>query len=144
RAVRWAMPSLFLSAAPFLGGLANRGGARNGKGGPFADCAFTFSPSRTRRARARPPLDPQPDSPLDGVQMRILSARGDEPELWLNPVEELVQHQDPSCASIQGRRKVPDVSGPSRATPLERRIAEPKRSRPFPCRARLVRGERSR
>src|SRR5262245_44458172 len=76
--------------------------------------------------------------------MRILSARGDEPELWLNPVEELVQHQDPSCASIQVRRKVPDVSGPSRATPLERRIAEPKRSRPFPCRAGLVRGERSR
>src|SRR5215475_12722089 len=73
------------------------------------------------------------------------SPSGDQPEAWLNTVEELVQHELASYASIrQGGREVPHEGGPTRATPFDRRIREPKHSRQFRRRARLVRGERSR
>ncbi|MDQ3668157.1 MAG: hypothetical protein M3410_16605 [Acidobacteriota bacterium] len=137
-----AFPDFF--DALVLCGIGKLRTARHSEGERIADCTLTVFTRLTERARQRPPLEPQPDSPLDGVQMRILSARGDEPELWLNPVEELVQHQDPSCASIQGGREVPHVGGPMRTTPVDRRIHEPKGSRLFRCRARLVCGERSR
>jgi hypothetical protein len=45
------------------------------------------------------------------------------------------------CAHPQGRRKVPHEGGSTRATPLDRRIREPKRSWLFLCRARLVCGD---
>src|SRR5688500_8105352 len=60
----------------------------------------------TERAHQRSPLETQPDSALEGVQMRILygAARREQPELRLNAVKELVQHQLASRACIGHRR----------------------------------------
>src|SRR5687768_9108653 len=73
-----------------LRGIGKLRTARRSEGYRVAYRALSVLTRLIERSRQCTPFEPQPDSSFDRVQMRVLTGKGYQLEVWLNSVKQLV------------------------------------------------------